>query len=181
MDQNRVANAEQCDDRHAAFAEQLRNAGLRVTAQRLAALSWLSSHPHASADEIRTGVQGQLGSVSTQAVYGVLAACMGAGLVRRIDPAGSSGRFECRVGDNHHHVICRNCGHVEDTDCVIGERPCLTPADNHGFVVDEAEVLFWGLCPRCRTETMSDGAVSSSRGASIASGGPSETGDEDQG
>lgn len=128
----------------------LRGAGLRVTAPRAAVLAWLSGHPHATADQIETGVAGALGSVSTQAVYDVLAACVGARLLRRIEPAGHPARFECRVGDNHHHVVCRVCGRTEDTDCAAGARPCLAPADDHGFALDEAEVVFWGLCPGCR-------------------------------
>ncbi|MGH8504287.1 MAG: Fur family transcriptional regulator [Gammaproteobacteria bacterium] len=129
--------------------DALRGAGLRVTAPRTAVLMWLSEHPHATADHIRSGVRGRLGSVSTQAVYDVLAACTGAGLVRRIEPAGHPARYECRAGDNHHHLICRSCGRTEDVDCAIGARPCLTPSETCGFDIDEAEVVFWGHCPRC--------------------------------
>lgn len=127
----------------------LRAAGLRVTAPRAAVLMWLSGHPHATVDHIRSGVCRRLGSVSTQALYDVLAACSGAGLVRRIEPAGHPARYECRAGDNHHHLVCRTCGRTEDVDCAIGARPCLTPCDARGFDVDEAEVVFWGQCPRC--------------------------------
>lgn len=156
MGQSGSNTAQQSDCRRVATGRKLRDSGLRVTAQRLAVLTWLSEHPHTSAEEVRTGVQKQLGSVSMQAIYGVLNACVATGLVRRIDPAGSSGRFECRVDDNHHHVVCRNCGRVEDTDCIIGARPCLTPADDHGFAIDEAEVVFWGVCPECRIEKGSE-------------------------
>ncbi|MBA2410325.1 MAG: transcriptional repressor [Gammaproteobacteria bacterium] len=128
----------------------LRNVGLRVTTPRAAVLMWLSRHPHATVHYIRSGVCRRLGSVSTQAVYDVLAAFMGAGLVRRIEPAGHPARYECRAGDNHHHLICRICGRTEDVDCAIGAAPCLTPSDAYGYDVDEAEVVFWGHCPRCR-------------------------------
>lgn len=153
MEQSSPNATGQSDDCRSVLQKQLRDSGLRVTAQRLAVLNWLAVHPHANADEVRSGVQQQLGSVSLQAVYGVLAVCTTAGLLRRIDPAGHSARFECRVDDNHHHMVCRNCGRIEDTDCAGGESPCLTPADDHGFVIDEAEVVFWGICPRCRIET----------------------------
>jgi Fe2+ or Zn2+ uptake regulation protein len=128
----------------------LRAAGLRVTMPRQAVLTWLAEHPHATAEAIGAGVRERAGAVSLQAVYDVLAACTAAGLVRRIEPAGHSARFERRVADNHHHLVCRNCGRTEDVDCVVGERPCLTPIDERGFVVDEAEVVFWGLCPICK-------------------------------
>ncbi|HVE96178.1 MAG TPA: Fur family transcriptional regulator [Pseudonocardiaceae bacterium] len=132
-------------------SDQLRLAGLRVTAPRQSVLQWLAEHPHATAEQIRSGVRQRLGSVSTQAVYDVLAACTRAGLVRRIEPAGHPARFERRTGDNHHHLVCRSCGHTEDIDCAVGARPCLTPGDDHGYVLDEAEVVFWGLCPTCHT------------------------------
>jgi Fe2+ or Zn2+ uptake regulation protein len=131
-------------------SDQLRLAGLRVTAPRQSVLRWLAEHPHATAEEIRAGVAQRLGSVSTQAVYDVLAACTTAGLVRRIEPAGHPARFERRAGDNHHHLVCRSCGRTEDVDCAVGVRPCLTPSEDHGYVIDEAEVVFWGLCPTCR-------------------------------
>ena len=129
-------------------SDRLRRAGLRVTAPRRSVLQWLAEHPHATAEQIRSGVQ-RPGSVSTQAVYDVLAACTRAGLVRRIEPAGHPARFERRTGDNHHHLVCRSCGRTEDIDCAVGARPCLTPSDDHGYVLDEAEVVFWGLCPTC--------------------------------
>jgi Fur family transcriptional regulator, stress-responsive regulator len=128
---------------------RLRAAGLRVTAPRQAVLGVLGEHPHSTAESVAATVRSRLGSVSTQAVYDVLAACVDAGLVRRIEPAGSAARYETRTGDNHHHVVCRSCGATADVDCVVDERPCLTPSDTGGFVVDEAEVVFWGTCPTC--------------------------------
>ena len=128
----------------------LRGAGLRVTAPRVAVLKVLAVHPHSTADEIAAHVRDALGSVSTQAVYDVLRALVGVGLVRRIEPAGSPALYETRTGDNHHHLVCRTCGAVVDVDCVIGEAPCLEPSDLAGFTVDEAEVLFWGRCAECR-------------------------------
>ncbi|MPZ64605.1 MAG: transcriptional repressor [Pseudonocardiaceae bacterium] len=128
----------------------LRDAGLRVTAPRVAVLQWLAEHPHSTADQVGLGVRQRIGSVSTQAVYDVLSACTGIGLVRRIEPAGHPARFERRTGDNHHHLVCRSCGRTEDVDCVVGARPCLKPNDARGFAVDEAELVFWGLCPACR-------------------------------
>src|SRR5690349_5924527 len=128
----------------------LRGAGLRVTAPRRAVLTWLAGHPHSTADAVGQGVRAELGTISVQAVYDVLAACVDAGLVRRIEPAGHPARFERRVADNHHHVVCRRCGATSDVDCVVGAAPCLAPSDAHGFAVDEAEVVFWGLCPACQ-------------------------------
>ena len=129
---------------------QLRGAGLRVTAPRVAVLKALAADPHSTADDIASHVRGELGSVSTQAVYDVLRACVGVGLVRRIEPAGSSALYETRAGDNHHHLVCRVCGRVTDVDCVVGAPPCLEPSDLGGFDVDEAEVVFWGTCIECR-------------------------------
>jgi Fe2+ or Zn2+ uptake regulation protein len=131
-------------------SDQLRGAGLRVTAPRQSVLQWLAEHPHATAEQIRCGVAQRLGSVSTQTVYDVLAATTAAGLVRRIEPAGHPARFERRADDNHHHVVCRSCGHTEDVDCAVSVRPCLTPSDDRGYLLDEAEVVFWGMCPSCR-------------------------------
>ncbi len=128
----------------------LREAGLRVTQPRVAVLSTLAEHPHAHTDTIATAVRGTLGAVSTQAVYDVLRALNHAGLVRRIEPAGSPARYELRVGDNHHHVVCRDCGDIADVDCAVGHRPCLDASDTHGFAIDEAEVTYWGLCLRCQ-------------------------------
>jgi Fur family ferric uptake transcriptional regulator len=106
---------------------------------------------HVTADQVALAVRGRLGTISTQAVYDVLGALTRAGLLRRIEPAGSPARYETRVGDNHHHVVCRSCGAIADVDCVVGEPPCLSPASAGGFVIDEAEVTFWGLCPDCQT------------------------------
>ncbi|GAB2998375.1 transcriptional repressor [Amycolatopsis acidiphila] len=130
-------------------AASLRSAGLRITAPRRAVLTWLASHPHATAEAVRAGVHDELGSVSHQAVYDVLRACVDAGLVRSIQPAGHPARFERRVADNHHHLVCRGCGRTEDVDCVVGAAPCLTPGEDRGFEVDEAEIVFWGWCPAC--------------------------------
>jgi Fe2+ or Zn2+ uptake regulation protein len=132
------------------MSRALRSAGLRVTMPRLAMLTWLAEHPHATVDAIAAGVRERFGAVSTQAVYDMLAACADAGLLRRIEPAGHPARFERRVGDNHHHLVCRHCGRTEDVDCVIGVQPCLAPAEDMGFAVDEAEVVFWGACPACK-------------------------------
>jgi Fur family ferric uptake transcriptional regulator len=141
-------------------AALLRGAGLRVTAPRVAVLSEVHDHPHADADTLASAVRSRLGSVSTQAVYDVLRALADAGLVRRIEPAGSPARYEARVGDNHHHVVCRSCGAIGDVDCAVGEAPCLEASDSHGFAVDEAEVTFWGLCPDCRTDRRTEVAES---------------------
>jgi Fur family ferric uptake transcriptional regulator len=137
-------------DASSAIALRLSDAGLRVTAPRLAVLAVVAEHPHSTAQAVATLARQRLGSVSTQAVYDVLAALASAGLVRRIEPAGSPALYETRTGDNHHHLVCRACGRTEDVDCVSGERICLTPADDAGFLLDEAEVVFWGLCPDCR-------------------------------
>ena len=135
----------------------LRERGLRVTRPRLAVLEILSSNRgHLDVDEIAAKVRERLASVSTQAVYDVLGALSRAGLARRIEPAGSPARFEGRVGDNHHHVVCRGCGLIADVDCATGEAPCLDPSQAHGFQVDEAEVTFWGLCPDCQRRRLED-------------------------
>lgn len=130
--------------------ELLRTAGLRVTRPRLAVLEVLHCGGHLDVDEIATRVRGRIESVSTQAIYDVLGALSRAGLARRIEPAGSPARYEARVGDNHHHVVCRGCGEIADIDCTIGEAPCLDPDTARGYQVDEAEVTFWGLCPGCQ-------------------------------
>jgi Fur family transcriptional regulator, stress-responsive regulator len=130
-------------------ATALRGASLRVTRPRLAVLSAVHAEPHLDTDAVITRVRADLGAVSHQAVYDVLRALTDAGLVRRIQPAGATARYEARVGDNHHHVVCRGCGAIADVDCAVGESPCLTASDDHGFVVDEAEVVYWGTCPRC--------------------------------
>jgi Fur family ferric uptake transcriptional regulator len=130
----------------------LRGAGLRVTRPRVAVISALEQFPHAEVDRLAEAARTELGTVSTQAVYDVLRALAQAGVVRRIEPAGSPARFELRVGDNHHHVVCRSCGAIEDVDCAVGERPCLDASDAHGFVIDEAEVTYWGTCPACSAQ-----------------------------
>jgi Fur family transcriptional regulator, stress-responsive regulator len=136
------------------LAAVLRDAGLRVTASRVAVLSEVTEGKHMTADEVALAVRDRIGTISTQAVYDVLGALTRADLVRRIEPAGSPARYETRVGDNHHHVVCRSCGAITDVDCVVG-APCLSPADASGFVIDEAEVTFWGLCPTCQTTSKS--------------------------
>jgi Fur family ferric uptake transcriptional regulator len=133
------------------FAEQLRKADLRVTRPRVAVLEAVHSRPHADTDTIFTAVRTELPEVSRQAMYDVLNALTDAGLVRRIQPSGSVARYESRVNDNHHHVVCRSCGTIADVDCAVGDAPCLTAASDHGFVLDEAEVIYWGLCPDCST------------------------------
>jgi Fur family transcriptional regulator, stress-responsive regulator len=127
----------------------LRAATLRVTRPRVAVLGAVYDHPHADTDQIIGVARQDLGGVSHQAVYDVLRALTTAGLVRRIEPAGSAARYESRVADNHHHVICRSCGAIADVDCAVGETPCLIASDHHGFSVDEAEVVYWGRCPDC--------------------------------
>jgi Fe2+ or Zn2+ uptake regulation protein len=134
------------------YAGQLRAADLRVTRPRLAVLEAVHSLPHADTETIFGAVRSDLPDVSRQAVYDVLAALTGVGLVRKIQPSGSVARYESRVGDNHHHVVCRSCGVIADVDCAVGEAPCLTPSEHDaldGFVLDEAEVIYWGLCPDC--------------------------------
>ncbi len=134
--------------------ELLRARGLRVTAPRLAVLAVLDElPPHVTVDQVEHAAQQRLGTLSTQAVYDILGALQTAGLVRRIEPAGSPARFETRVGDNHHHLICRSCGLTVDVDCAIGDPPCLTPSDPAGFEIDEAEIVFWGRCPACTRDT----------------------------
>lgn len=134
-----------------ATADELRQAGLRVTAARIALLETVRAGDHLDVDTIATQVRDRLGTISVQAVYEALHALNAAGLIARIEPAGSPARFEGRVGDNHHHIVCRSCGAVADVDCVVGEPPCLTASDDHGFSIDEAQVIFWGLCPGCST------------------------------
>ena len=134
------------------FEAQLRAASLRVTRPRLAVLSALRDHPHVDTETVITLVRTDLPKVSHQAVYDVLRALTEAGLVRRIQPAGANARYESRVGDNHHHVVCRSCGAIADVDCAVGHSPCLTASNDGGFAVDEAEVVFWGTCPDCAAE-----------------------------
>ncbi|MGY4101190.1 Fur family transcriptional regulator [Nocardia sp. R16R-3T] len=133
----------------------LRGVSLRVTAPRVAVLTAVHEHPHADTDSILGQVRETLGAVSHQAVYDVLRALTAAGLLRRIQPMGSVARYETRVGDNHHHVVCRTCGVIADVDCAVGEAPCLTASHDNGFVLDEAEVIYWGLCPDCSAAQIS--------------------------
>jgi len=145
----------------------LREHGLRVTKPRLAVLEILAEGGHLEVEEIATRARTRLDSVSTQAIYDVLGALSRAGLARRLEPAGSPARFEARVGDNHHHIVCRGCGEIADIDCAVGERPCLTPAGSHGFELDEAEVTFWGLCPACQSRRAADRAAEKTADSTI--------------
>jgi Fur family ferric uptake transcriptional regulator len=137
----------------AAGADELRALGVRVTAPRLAVLRAVATSPHVTADELFDIVRADLGSVSRRAVYDVVGTLVDVGLLRRIQPAGSAARYENRVGDNHHHLVCRRCGRTVDVDCAVGNVPCLTAVDAAGFVVDEAEVVYWGVCPACQVAT----------------------------
>ena len=138
------------------FAAQLRAASLRVTRPRLAVLAALHEHPHVDTDTVIALVRSDHPTVSHQAVYDVLRALTDAGLVRRIQPAGATARYESRVADNHHHVVCRSCGAIADVDCAVGHAPCLTASNDNGFVVDEAEVVYWGTCPDCAAQRTSE-------------------------
>lgn len=130
--------------------KQLRSCGLQVTAQRLAVMQAVTESSHATAEELTKVVRGKIGSISRQAVYDTLGVFADKGLIRRIQPTGSVARYEDRVGDNHHHLLCRSCGLVVDIDCAVGSTPCLTADDDHGFEIDEAEVVYWGRCTDCR-------------------------------
>jgi Fur family ferric uptake transcriptional regulator len=130
-------------------AQFLREHGVQVTAQRLAVLRAVSDRPHSTADAIAEEVRTEIGAISRQGVYDALGILSEKGLIRRIQPSGSPARYEDRVGDNHHHLICRVCGRMEDVDCAVGETPCLHAADDSGYLIDEAEVIFWGTCPDC--------------------------------
>ena len=136
------------------FPDLLRGVALRVTRPRVAVLSAVYAHPHAETDTIIGAVRSEIPEVSHQAVYDCLHALTGAGLVRRIKPSGSVARYESRVGDNHHHVVCRSCGRIADVDCATGHAPCLTASDDSGFSIDEAEVIYWGLCPACSASAL---------------------------
>ena len=136
----------------------LRRHGLQVTAQRLAVLRAASDGPHSTADDIYNAVRVEIGAISRQAVYDALGALTDKGLLRRIQPAGSPARYEDRVGDNHHHLICRTCSRMVDIDCAVGDTPCLTAADDSGYEVDEAEVIYWGRCPECVAATTEETA-----------------------
>jgi Fur family ferric uptake transcriptional regulator len=141
-------------DPSAAATERLRAMGLRATAPRVAVLAEVAAGPHTTVEQIATGARRRLGAISTQAVYDALGVLTRVGVVRRIEPAGSPTRYETRVGDNHHHVVCRSCGAIADVDCAVGEAPCLSPSNADGFVIDEAEVTFWGLCPGCQEQSI---------------------------
>jgi len=133
-------------------ANLLREHGLQVTAQRLAVLRAVSGRPHCTADDVARAVCTEIGVISRQAVYDALGMLAEKGIIRRIQPAGSAARYEDRVGDNHHHLICRACGKTADVDCAVGAAPCLTAASHSGFQIDEAEVIYWGTCPECLTK-----------------------------
>jgi Fur family ferric uptake transcriptional regulator len=130
-------------------ADLLREHGVHVTAQRLAVMEAVSRHPHCTADDVASAVRAEIGTISRQAVYDALGLLADKGLIRRIQPAWSPARFEDRAGDNHHHLVCRTCFRMVDVDCAVGAAPCLTPADDAGYEVDEAEVIYWGRCPEC--------------------------------
>ena len=130
-------------------ADLLREHGVQFTAQRLAVLRAVSGRPHGTADDVAEDVRSEIGAISRQAVYDALGMLAEKGLIRRIQPAGSSARYEDRVGDNHHHLICRTCGKTVDVDCAVGDTPCLTAAADSGYQIDEAEVIYWGTCPEC--------------------------------
>ena len=130
-------------------AELLRQRGIQVTAQRLAVLRAVAAQPHITADAVADAVRAEIGAISLQSVYDALTLMVAEGLIRRIQPAGSAARYENRVGDNHHHLICRTCGRVVDVDCAVGSAPCLTAVDDKGYEINEAEVVYWGRCPEC--------------------------------
>jgi Fe2+ or Zn2+ uptake regulation protein len=144
-------------------ADLLRQHGLSVTAQRLAVLRAVASTPHATADELAEVARVEIGSISRKAVYDAVGVLSAKGILRRIEPAGSAVRYERRVGDNHHHLVCRSCGRIDDVDCSTGEIPCLAPVDDRDFVIDEAEVTYWGTCPDCFAGTTSDVRATTSR------------------
>lgn len=132
-------------------ADLLRDKGVQVTAQRIAVLRAVSANPHVTADALTEAVRAEIGAISRQSVYDSLNVLVRKGILRRIEPAGSPARYEDRVGDNHHHLVCRECGRLVDVDCATGEMPCLIPVDDGDFVIDEAEVVYWGICPDCQT------------------------------
>ena len=146
---------------HVELTAALRDAGLRVTGPRLAVLSVVMAGKHMTAEQVESAARERVGAISTQAVYDVLGALTRGGFLRRIEPAGSPARYETRVDDNHHHLVCRSCGAIRDVDCVIGDPPCVTPQDAGGFLVDEAEVTFWGLCPECQNASAAAAASGS--------------------
>jgi Fur family ferric uptake transcriptional regulator len=158
------------EDLREEHAVGLRKHGLQVTAQRLAVLRAIDRHPHGTADELERIVRGEIGTISRQSIYDTLTTLTDKGLLRRIQPAGSATRYEQRVDDNHHHLVCRRCARTVDVDCVSGEKPCLEVVDDQGFTIDEAEVIFWGICPLCQV---------GSRGAEQASTREIETHDHE--
>jgi Fe2+ or Zn2+ uptake regulation protein len=139
---------------------RLREKALRVTAPRLAVLAAVHDHPHADTEALAGVVRSGLGSVSHQTVYDVLRVLTDVGLIRRIQPAGATARYEARISDNHHHLVCRSCGDIVDVDCAVGDVPCLTASDDHGFVIDQAEVVYWGTCPDCATASFASEPLS---------------------
>jgi Fe2+ or Zn2+ uptake regulation protein len=146
-------------------ADLLRRHGLQVTAQRLAVLAAVSGWPHGTADDVARAVRAEIGVISRQAVYDALGVLADKGLIRRIQPAGSPARYEDRTGDNHHHLICRLCGLMVDVDCAVGAAPCLTPADDSGYEIDEAEVVYWGRCPDCLGQAPGSSGVAAETGS----------------
>jgi Fur family transcriptional regulator, stress-responsive regulator len=151
------------------LAALLKDKGVYVTAQRLAVMRALQASPHATADRVLADVRSEIGTISRQAVYDALNTLTRLGVVRRIEPSGSSARYETRAGDNHHHVVCRACGRIEDVDCAVGHRPCLDASETHGFTLDEAEVVYWGYCPECRTTSMANGSMANGSNTTEAS------------
>ncbi len=154
------------------LTQLLRRHGVQVTAQRLAVVRAVSGRPHATADEIEELVRAEIGSISRQAVYDALGTLTDTGLIRRIQPARSPARYEDRVDDNHHHLVCRTCGRMVDVDCAVGRRPCLEAADDHGFTIDEAEVIYWGVCPACQAAEAATDMHDSDTLGHLTNGGP---------
>jgi Fe2+ or Zn2+ uptake regulation protein len=154
-------------------ADLLRQHGVQVTAQRLAVLRAVSDRPHGTADDVAEAVRAEIGAISRQGVYDALGVLVDKGLLRRIQPAGSATRYEHRVGDNHHHLVCRSCGQTVDVDCAVGTAPCLHAADDRGYEIDEAEVIYWGRCPACRKRAGDTRArASTGKRATRTRGGP---------
>ena len=142
-------------------SDLLRSRGIPVTAQRIAVIKTVDRHPHATADEVVEGVKQDIGSISRQAVYNVLGLLSEKGLLNRVQPSGHPARYETRAGDNHHHVVCRMCGSMEDVDCAVGYTPCLQAAQDHGYDINEAEVIYWGICPACQKKLEAEKSASS--------------------
>jgi Fur family transcriptional regulator, stress-responsive regulator len=154
------------------LTQLLRRHGVQVTAQRLAVVRAVSGRPHATADDIEELVRAEIGSISRQAVYDALGTLTDTGLIRRIQPARSPARYEDRVDDNHHHLVCRTCGRMVDVDCAVGRSPCLEAADDHGFTIDEAEVIYWGVCPACQAAAAATDMHDSDTLGHLTNGGP---------